>query len=184
MHYSLSNRWNERSNLERRREMTRYWKYSAMVLLALAIFVPVASARPVSSLAGTLAPGSTDRRIMVGMARPMSAPYGEVPGPFVGKVKFDTKMKDAGVFVDGGYAGTVRQLGTFPLRPGDSQHRASQSRPARRFFRSTLMCSPARRSSSLPEWRGLICQRRTKAGSAERSGLRTSGEDATIGPPG
>jgi hypothetical protein len=27
-------------------------------------------------------------------------------------------MKDASVYVDGGYAGTVRQLGTFPLRPG------------------------------------------------------------------
>ena len=41
------------------------------------------------------------------------------PVPNVGKVKFDTKMKDAGVYVDGGYAGTVHQLGTFPLRPGD-----------------------------------------------------------------
>jgi hypothetical protein len=36
----------------------------------------------------------------------------------VGKIKFDTKMKNAGVYVDGGYAGTVKQLGTFPLRPG------------------------------------------------------------------
>ena len=27
-------------------------------------------------------------------------------------------MKDASVYVDGGYAGTVRELGTFPLRVG------------------------------------------------------------------
>ena len=56
---------------------------------------------------------------MVGMARPMWARMVNCPARFVGKVKFDTKMKDAGVFVDGAYAGTVRQLGTFPLRPGD-----------------------------------------------------------------
>ena len=36
----------------------------------------------------------------------------------MGKVKIETKMKDAGVYVDGGYAGTVGQLKTFPLRPG------------------------------------------------------------------
>jgi hypothetical protein len=36
----------------------------------------------------------------------------------VGKVKFDTKAKDAMVYVDGGYAGTVGSLKTFPLRAG------------------------------------------------------------------
>ena len=45
-------------------------------------------------------------------------PYGYVPGPNASKVKLDTKMKDAQVYVDGGYAGKVAQLGTFPLRPG------------------------------------------------------------------
>jgi hypothetical protein len=33
-------------------------------------------------------------------------------------VKFDTKMKDASVYVDGGYAGTVGDLKTFELRSG------------------------------------------------------------------
>lgn len=45
-------------------------------------------------------------------------PYSFVPGPNAGKVKFDTKLKDAQVYVDGGYAGKVAQLGTFPLRAG------------------------------------------------------------------
>lgn len=45
-------------------------------------------------------------------------PYGFVPGNAAGKVKFETKMKDAQVYVDGGLAGTVKQLGTFPLKSG------------------------------------------------------------------
>ena len=45
-------------------------------------------------------------------------PYGFVPRPNAGKVKFDTKMKDPQVYVDGGYAGKVAQVGTFPLRAG------------------------------------------------------------------
>ena len=62
--------------------------------------------------------GSTDRHITGWYGPAYVAPYGVVPGPYAGKVKFDTKMKDASVFVDGGYAGTVGQLKTFPLRPG------------------------------------------------------------------
>ena len=97
--------------------MTRYWKYSAMVLLALAIFVPAASARPRVFIGGYFGPGFYGPAY--GWYGPAYfGPYGEVPGAFVGEVKFDTKMKDAGVFVDNAYAGTVRQLGTFPLRPG------------------------------------------------------------------
>jgi hypothetical protein len=62
---------------------------------------------------------------------PVFAPYGYGPsfygpygyGPYAatpnaGQVKLDTKVKDAQVFVDGSYAGTVRQLKTMTLRPG------------------------------------------------------------------
>jgi hypothetical protein len=35
-----------------------------------------------------------------------------------GKVKIDTKAKDTEVFVDGGYAGTVKDLKTFWLKTG------------------------------------------------------------------
>lgn len=93
--------------------MTRYWKYLGAGLLALAIFVPAASARPIF-VGGYFGPG------YYGWYGPAyyGPYYSAYPVPNVGKIKFDTKMKNAGVYVDGGYAGTVKQLGTFPLRPG------------------------------------------------------------------
>jgi hypothetical protein len=99
--------------------MTRYWKYSVMVLLALAIFVPVASARPRVFIGGYYGPGFYGPAYYGWYGPAYVAPYAVVPGPYVGKVKIDTKMKDAAVYVDGGYAGTVRELKTFPLRPGN-----------------------------------------------------------------
>ena len=44
--------------------------------------------------------------------------YGYDYQPNSGKVKIDTKAKDTEVFVDGGYAGTVKQLKTFRLKAG------------------------------------------------------------------
>jgi hypothetical protein len=44
--------------------------------------------------------------------------YGYASGQRFGSVKFDTRAKSAGVYVDGGYAGTVGELKTFHLRPG------------------------------------------------------------------
>lgn len=41
------------------------------------------------------------------------------PGGPTGKVKFETPLKDAVVYVDGGYAGTVDQARTLKLRPGE-----------------------------------------------------------------
>ncbi len=104
--------------------MTRFWKYSAMILLALAIFVPAASARPGVFIGGNWGPGFYAPGYY-GWYGPAYyspyyyGPYAVAPGPNAGKVKFDTKMKDAGVYIDGSYAGTVRQLGTFRLRPGN-----------------------------------------------------------------
>jgi hypothetical protein len=45
--------------------------------------------------------------------------YGYRPSQPTGSIKFETKMKDASVYVDGGYAGTVDQLKTFKLHPGN-----------------------------------------------------------------
>ncbi len=45
-------------------------------------------------------------------------PYGYVAANAAGKVKIDTKAKDSLVYVDGGFAGTVKQLGAFPLKAG------------------------------------------------------------------
>jgi hypothetical protein len=39
-------------------------------------------------------------------------------GPATGAVKFDTSVKDAEVYIDGAYAGTVGKLKTMHLRPG------------------------------------------------------------------
>jgi hypothetical protein len=98
--------------------MTRFWKYSAMILLALAIFVPVASARPRVFIGGYFGPGFYGPAYYGWYGPAYAAPYGGWQSPYEGKVKIETKMKDAGVYVDGGYAGTVGQLKTFPLRPG------------------------------------------------------------------
>jgi hypothetical protein len=104
--------------MEGRKKMTRYWKYSAMILLALAIFVPVASARPRVFIGGYFGPGFYGPAYYGWYGPAYVAPYAVVPAPYEGKVKIETKMKDAGVYVDDGYAGTVGQLKTFPLRPG------------------------------------------------------------------
>jgi hypothetical protein len=96
--------------------MNRYLKYFAIGLLALAVFVPAASARPFY-VGGYWGPGFYYGP-GYGWYGPGWAPYASVPAPNVGKVKFDTKAKDAMVYVDGGYAGTVGSLKTFPLRAG------------------------------------------------------------------
>jgi hypothetical protein len=99
--------------------MKRYWKYSAMILLALAIFVPAASARPRVFIGGYFGGPYFYGPAYYGWYGPgYYGPYAAEVAPYAGKIKFDTKMKDASVYVDGGYAGTVRQLGTFQLRPG------------------------------------------------------------------
>jgi opacity protein-like surface antigen len=47
-------------------------------------------------------------------------PYGPPFGvPNAGEVKLDTKVKDAEVFIDGSYAGTVGQLKTMTMRSGN-----------------------------------------------------------------
>jgi len=48
-----------------------------------------------------------------------SGPSYVVPVPQTGEVKLETHMKDALVYVDGGYAGTAGKLKHFDLRPGN-----------------------------------------------------------------
>ena len=95
--------------------MSRYLKLSTIALLAVVCIAPVASARPFVVVGGYYGPAYYGP----GWYGPgWVAPYGYVRGPVTGSVKFDTKMKDAAVYVDGGYAGTVGKLKTFHLRPG------------------------------------------------------------------
>jgi hypothetical protein len=107
--------------------MKRYLKLSAIALLALVCIAPVASARPRVFVGGYFGPA------FYGPAWYGPGWYGYGPGwgwgpgygygynnvPTTGSVKLETKMKDAAVYVDGGYAGTVGELKTFHLRPGD-----------------------------------------------------------------
>jgi hypothetical protein len=96
--------------------MSRYWKLSLIALLAFVCIAPVASARRLVVVGGYFGPAYYYGPAWYGPG--WVAPYGYVRGPVTGSVKFETKMKDAAVFVDGGYAGTVGQLKTFDLRPG------------------------------------------------------------------
>jgi hypothetical protein len=108
--------------------MSRYWKFAGMGVLALAMLAPAASARPFWGFRGYYGPRFYGPAFYVGpgfgwygtgaYGLGWYEPHGFVPGPNAGKVKLDTKMKDAQVYVDGGYAGKVAQLGTFPLRAG------------------------------------------------------------------
>ena len=91
-----------------------------LALLALVVIVPVASARPFVVVGGYFGPAYYGPA-WYGPAwygPDWVAPYGYVRGPVTGSVKIDTKMKDASVYVDGGFAGTVGELKTFHLRPG------------------------------------------------------------------
>src|SRR2546421_3383497 len=98
--------------------MTHKFKLVLLICMAAAVLlVPgAAQARGRAIFAG---PG-----IGWGWYDPFWAPYpygfhgGYYYAPASGTVKFDTGVKDAGVFIDGAYAGTVGKLKTLHLRPG------------------------------------------------------------------
>jgi hypothetical protein len=102
--------------------MIRYLKVATVALFALLMLAPFASAHPPGGFGGGHFGGGAF--FGPGFYGPgwyglgWYEPYGYVPANAAGMVKFDTKNKDAEVYVDGGYAGTVKQLGTFPLKAG------------------------------------------------------------------
>ena len=79
---------------------------------------------PVSAPAAVRAFVSVGRPYYGGFYRPFWGPYwGPMYGyynayPNSGEVKLDTKVKDAGVFINGAYAGTTHDNKTMHLRPG------------------------------------------------------------------
>jgi hypothetical protein len=94
--------------------MFRFARLSIIGCLALALFAPLASAHPPFVVfGGYYGPAFYGP----GWVGPYGYFYG--PGPNAGSVKIDSKMKDAAVYVDGGYAGTVKQLKSFHLRAGN-----------------------------------------------------------------
>ncbi len=100
--------------------MLRSWKMMAIALVGglLLTSAPTASANPQQRV-------RTQQRIVVIEPVPVVDPffyYGYpptyVPAQYAGYVKLETHRKDGAVFVDGGYAGMLRKLKKFPLRPG------------------------------------------------------------------
>ena len=125
------------------RKITRTLNVAGLALLAVLTFGTVASARPQGFAirggfrGGFAGPriGFVGPRVGIGFYGPgfgwypgwygwggyglgWYEPYGYVPSDAAGHVKIDTKAKESQVYVDGGYAGTVKQLGTFPLKAG------------------------------------------------------------------
>jgi hypothetical protein len=81
------------------------------------------------ALAPVSAPAAVRGFVMVGPSyyggyggyyRPYWGPMygGYYATPYAGEVKLDTKVKDAGVFINGAYAGTTHQNKSMHLRPG------------------------------------------------------------------
>ena len=89
-------------------------KIIMICVAAAVIMAPLASyARPVRVV---VAPG-----FGWGWYSPYWGPYPYAYydyAPMTGAVKFDTNIKDAEVYIDGAYAGTVGKLKTMNLRPG------------------------------------------------------------------
>ena len=96
--------------------MSRFLKLSALALLSLFVLVPAASAHFRGGFVGVYGPGW-------GWYGPYGwgwgYPYAYAPAPNTGEVKIEGVGKDALVYVDGGYAGTVGKLKKFALRSGN-----------------------------------------------------------------
>ena len=83
-------------------------------------------AATLTALAPVSAPAQVRGFVMVGPSyyggyyRPYWGPMygGYYANPYAGEVKLNTKVKDAGVFINGAYAGTTHQNKTIHLRPG------------------------------------------------------------------
>jgi hypothetical protein len=88
-----------------------------MIVMGAAMMAPVAaSARPLRVL---VAPGfgwGWYSPYWGAYAYPYYGYYGY--GPATGTVKFDTKVKDAEIYINGAYAGTTGKLKNLNLRPG------------------------------------------------------------------
>ena len=86
----------------------------------------ILAAAALMTLAPVAAPAAVRGFVMMGPSyyggyyRPYWGPMygGYYANPYAGEVKLETKVKDAGVFINGAYAGTTRQNKSMHLRPG------------------------------------------------------------------
>ena len=82
--------------------------------------------------------------------------YGPYPyGPYlvanVGQVKLDTHVKEADVFIDGSYAGTLRDLKSMMMRPGN--YDISVRAPGREVFEQKIYVVAGKTLKLRPELR-------------------------------
>lgn len=93
--------------------VTRFFKYSAIAILAFLTFAPAASAQRGYGGGGYMGGGFGPGYYGYG-------PYGlgYYPVSPVGEVQILTKQKGNQIFVDGGFAGRTGELKKFPLRTG------------------------------------------------------------------
>ena len=85
----------------------------------LILAVSLMTMAPVSAPAAVRAFVTMGPSYYGGYYRPYWSPgYGYYVAPNAGQVKLDTKVKDAGVFINGAYAGTTHDNKTMHLRAG------------------------------------------------------------------
>jgi PEGA domain len=117
--------------------MFRFMKLPAIALLALLVAAPVASAQRRGTVVVRPAFGFRYGPAWYGPGWYGPGWYGpywarRYPYGAAGYVKIKTHMKDASVYVDGGYAGPAHKLKNFALRPG--QHNIELRDPDGRTF--------------------------------------------------
>jgi hypothetical protein len=101
--------------------MRGLWKLSAVALLGLATIVPAASAAPFHGRGPRVV---VRGGFVYGPAwgyGPYYDPYWGAVGysvPTTGDLKIKTPVKDASVFIDGGYVGLAGKVKEVPLVPG------------------------------------------------------------------
>ncbi|MCU1300202.1 MAG: hypothetical protein JWQ87_486 [Candidatus Sulfotelmatobacter sp.] len=77
--------------------------------------------------------------------------YGPYPLANAGQVKLDTQVKDAEVFIEGSYAGKVRELKTMMMRPGS--YDISVRAPGRETFEQKVYVVAGKTLKLRPELR-------------------------------
>lgn len=82
---------------------------------------------------------------------PYYAPYPATVNPNAGKVKLDTKLKDAEVFINGAYAGTVREMKNMWMRQGS--YKLEIRAPGREEFQSRIYVVPGKTIHIRPDLR-------------------------------
>jgi hypothetical protein len=78
-------------------------------------------------------------------------PYGPYLVANVGQVKLDTHVKEADVFIDGSYAGTLRDLKSMMMRPGN--YDISVRAPRREVFEQKIYVVAGKTLKLRPELR-------------------------------